>query len=169
VGAKLLNYKLVISNYFQLLELLLKQQNTSYTYDIVYYCFVVLVTVHYRQNNETTVSKTEQNRLVVTVNCTKRTSVFFQYKQLLKCFVGHFSSVRPRYKPSETKQTLHWSRRWQYSIELHKQCLNKWIVVKHSNFFPRILQKLEYFQLVLAVALAVLLIDVLMSVLSVNP
>jgi hypothetical protein len=35
VGAKLLNYKLVISNYFQLLELLLTQQNTSYTYDIV--------------------------------------------------------------------------------------------------------------------------------------
>ena len=93
-------------------------------------------------------SKTEQNRLVLTVNCTKRTSVFFQYKQLLKCFVGHFSSVRPGYNPSETKQTLHWSRRWQHSIELHKQYLNKWIVVKYSKFFPRILQKLEHFQLV---------------------
>jgi hypothetical protein len=97
---------------------------------------------------QTTVSKTEQNRLVLTVNCTKRTSVFFQYKQLLKCFVGHYSSVRPGYKPSETKQTLHWISRWQHSTELHEQCLNKWIVVKHSNFFPRILKKMEHFQLV---------------------
>jgi hypothetical protein len=129
----------------------------------------MLVTVHYRQNNETAVSKTEQNRLVLT-ELYKENISFLSVQATAQMFCRTFFFLRPRYKPSETKQTLHWSRRWQHSIELHKQCLNMWIVVKHSNFFPRILQKLEHFRLVFGSGtIAVLLTDVLVSVLSMNP